>query len=236
MFGNKSNVPGQSAPVVMPVNTAGEPDLRGLGRLLWQKKSKILGFTIICTAAAFVVVNAITPRYHSESRVLLEARQNVFLRADADKNTQRATIDPETVASQVQVLLSRDLAREVIKKLNLASKPEFDPAVAGRSPWRTLLSLFGIGRPLNSMTAEERTLEAYYDRLNVQSVAKSRVIVVGFNSGESPACRRRRQYGGFDLSAHAAGRPAVADPRSRQLARRRDHEVAQEGGGVGSQG
>ena len=73
--------------------------------------------------------------------MLLEARQNVFLRADADKNTQRATIDPETVASQVQVLLSRDLAREVIKKLDLASKPEFDPAVAGRSPWRVLLSL-----------------------------------------------------------------------------------------------
>ncbi|MEJ2624584.1 MAG: exopolysaccharide transport family protein [Pseudolabrys sp.] len=123
-----------------------------------------------------------TPRYHSESRVLLEARQNVFLRADADKNTQLTTIDPETVASQVQVLLSRDLARQVIKKLDLASKPEFEPAVAGRTPWRVLLSLVGIGRNLNSMTEEERTLEAYYDRLNVQSVAKSRVIVVGFNS------------------------------------------------------
>ena len=184
MFGSKSNGPAQPASVVSAVNANGEPDLRGLGRLLWQKKSKILGFTIICAAAAFVVVNALTPRYHSESRVLLEARQNVFLRADADKNTQRATIDPETVASQVQVLLSRDLAREVIKKLDLASKPEFDPAVAGRSPWRVLLSLVGIGRNLNSMTAEERTLEAYYDRLNVQSVAKSRVIVVGFNSAD----------------------------------------------------
>ncbi len=80
----------QSEPVVRPVNANGEPDMRGLGRLLWQKKSKILGFTIICAAAAFVVVNAMTPRYQSESRVLLEARQNVFLRADADKNIRSA--------------------------------------------------------------------------------------------------------------------------------------------------
>ena len=182
VFRKKSNSPAAPAPVVMPVNADGEPDMRGLGRLLWQKKSKIIGFTLICAAAAFVVVNAITPRYRSESRVLLEARQNVFLRADADKNVDRANIDPETVASQVQVLLSRDLAREVIKKENLASKPEFDPAVAGRSPWRTLLSLFGMGRDLNSMTKEERILEAYYDRLNVQAIDKSRVIVVDFTS------------------------------------------------------
>ncbi len=184
MFRKKSNSPAAPAPAVVPVNADGEPDMRGLGRLLWQKKSKIFGFTLICAAAAFVVVNAMTPRYRSELRVLLEARQNVFLRADADKNVDRTTIDPETVASQVQVLLSRDIAREVIKKEKLADKPEFDPAVAGRSPVRTLLSLIGIGRNLNSMTKEERTLEAYYDRLNVQAVDKSRVIVIDFTSAD----------------------------------------------------
>ncbi|HZD91340.1 MAG TPA: exopolysaccharide transport family protein, partial [Pseudolabrys sp.] len=182
VFRKKSNGPAAPAPVIAPVNADGEPDMRGLGRLLWQKKAKILAFTLICAAAAFVVVNAMTPRYRSESRVLLEARQNVFLRADADKNVDRTPIDPETVASQVQVLLSRDLAREVIKEENLASKPEFDPAVAGRSPMRTLLSLFGIERNINTMTKEERTLEAYYDRLNVQAVDKSRVIVIDFTS------------------------------------------------------
>ena len=184
VFRKKSNSPAAPAPVVVSVNADGEPDMRGLGRLLWQKKTKILGFTLICAAAAFVVVNAITPRYRSESRVLLEAQRNVFLRADADKNVDRTTIDPETVASQVQVLLSRELAREVIKKENLASKPEFDPAVAGRSPMRTLLSVLGMGRNLSSMTKEERILEAYYDRLNVQAIEKSRVIVIDFTSAD----------------------------------------------------
>ena len=92
------------------------------------KKARILGFTLIAAAAAFVVVNAITPRYRSESRLLLEARENVFLRAEADKNVATAaTIDPEAVTSQIQIVLSRDLAREVIKKEKLADNPEFDP-------------------------------------------------------------------------------------------------------------
>ncbi len=102
-----------------PVAANGEPDLRGLGRVLWAKKAKILGFTLLAAAAAFAVVNAMTPRYRSESRLLLEARENVFLRAEADKNGgDRNTIDPEAVTSQIQLVLSRDLAREVIKKEN----------------------------------------------------------------------------------------------------------------------
>jgi succinoglycan biosynthesis transport protein ExoP len=33
------------------------------------------------------------------------------------------------VTSQVQLILSRDLAREVIKQLKLAERPEFDPGL-----------------------------------------------------------------------------------------------------------
>src|SRR5690242_15201046 len=91
-----------------------ELDMRGLGVLLWHKKKTIIGITLIAAATAFVVVNSITPRFRSESRLLLEARENVFLRADADKIIDRTNVDAEAVTSQVQVILSRDLAREVI--------------------------------------------------------------------------------------------------------------------------
>lgn len=184
MFRKKSppTVPPPQPVLVQAVALDGEPDLRALGRLLWQKKLIILGVTLACAAVAFVVVNSMTPRYRSEARVLLDARPNVFLRADADKNVDRTTIDPETVTSQVQVLLSRDLAREVIKKEKLDQNPEFE---GGRSPLRTLLAFVGLARSPSSMTREERTLEAYYDRLNVQAVDKSRVIVIDFTSANS---------------------------------------------------
>jgi len=123
-----------AAPAAVSIAVTGEPDLRGLGLVLWAKKTKILGITLLVAATAFAIVNTITPRYRSESRLLLETRENVFLRAEADKNGgDHTTIDPEAVTSQIQLVLSRDLAREVIKKENLAALPEFDPALRGPS-------------------------------------------------------------------------------------------------------
>ncbi len=172
-----------SVPALIPIAATGEPDLRGLGRLLWGKKAKILAVTLLAAGAAFAVVNTITPRYRSESRLLLEARENVFLRAEADKNGgDRTTIDPEAVTSQIQLVLSRDLAREVIKKEKLDNNPEFDSALRSPSVLKVVLSLFGVGRDPAAMTKEERTLESYYDRLNVYAIEKSRVIGVDFLS------------------------------------------------------
>jgi succinoglycan biosynthesis transport protein ExoP len=189
LFRKGSKPAAAPAPVVVAMTLDGEPDMRALGRALWQKRATILGITLISAVAAFVIVNAITPRYRSESRLLLEARENVFLRAAADKNlTDRTTIDPEAVASQIQVVLSRDLAREVIKNEKLADNPEFNKDAL--SFGSAVLGLFGIGRDRSSMSREERTMEAYYDRLNVQAVDKSRVIAIDFNSANADLAAR----------------------------------------------
>jgi polysaccharide biosynthesis transport protein len=167
----------------------GELDMQGLGRLLWQKKKTIRSITLVAAAAAFVVVNAITPRYRSESRLLLEARENVFLRADADKIIDRTNVDPEAVTSQVQVVLSRDLGREVIHKEKLTDNPEFD-GEGGFSPMRSIMAAIGLGRSPSEMTKEERTMEAYYSRLNVTGIDKSRVIAIDFSSANPDVAAR----------------------------------------------
>ncbi len=178
-FRRKSN----EATPTQPMVSDGETDMRALGRALWQKMPRILMVTALVAAGAFIVVNAITPQFRSEARILLEARENVFLRAEADKNTpDRSTIDPEAVASQIQVVLSRDLARDVIHKEKLTDNPEFEygaPSIFG-----SLLRLIGVGRDRSTMTREELTLEAYYNRLNVHQIAKSRVISISFNSAD----------------------------------------------------
>jgi uncharacterized protein involved in exopolysaccharide biosynthesis/Mrp family chromosome partitioning ATPase len=171
----------QTSPQPILANFTGEPDFRALGAALWRKKARIIAFTALVAIAAVVVVNMITPRYSSEARVLLEARQNVFLRAEADKQIERTPVDAETVLSQTQVISSRNLAREVIRKEGLTQKPEFN---SGASIFRTLLGVIGIGRNPSTMTVEERTLEAYYDRLSVNVVDKSRVISIVFSSAD----------------------------------------------------
>ena len=144
-----------------------------------------------------LAVNLITPRYKSEARILIDGRENIFLRPNGERNDERNALDPEAVTSQVQLVLSRDLAREVIKKNKLAENPEFDPVLRGVSPIKALLALFGIGRDPFRMTPEERVLDAYYNRLTAYAVDKSRVIVIEFQSRDP------------DLSARVAN--SVAD-------------------------
>jgi uncharacterized protein involved in exopolysaccharide biosynthesis/Mrp family chromosome partitioning ATPase len=195
MFFRKNPKPAAPPVVIAPVmpiaDMSGEPDLRGLGRAVWRKKTTIILFTAVAAGLAFVVVSSITPRYRSETRILLEARESVFMRAEADKNSgERANLDPEAVTSQIQLVLSRDLARAVIKKEKLDENPEFDPAIGGMTPMRTLLGLFGMARDVNSLTQDERTLESYYDRINVYAIEKSRVIGIDFSSASPELAAR----------------------------------------------
>jgi succinoglycan biosynthesis transport protein ExoP len=190
LFRKKSDPTTEPAPVMPVMDPAGEPDLRGLGRVLWNKKTSIIACTVLSAAAAFIIVNSITPRYRSESRLLLEGRENVFMRAEADKTGERAALDPEAVTSQIQLVLSRDLARQVIKKEKLNENPEFDPAIGGTSPFRKFLGLFGIARDMNLMSQEERTLESYYDRINAYAIEKSRVIGIDFSSANPELAAR----------------------------------------------
>src|SRR5947199_694857 len=105
------------------VHAIDELDLAALGRALWRRKGLIAALTLLAAGLAFAAVNLVTPRYKSEARVLIETRDNIFLRPDAEKALDRGSaIDQEAVTSQVQLILSRDLARDVIKALKLRER------------------------------------------------------------------------------------------------------------------
>lgn len=160
----------------------GDLDLRLIWQALVRKRKWIIVPTAIVFVLAMVAVNLITPRYKSEARILIDGRENVFLRPNGERGEERTALDDAAVTSQVQLVLSRDLAIDVIKKNRLDKLPEFDPVLNGISPFKSLLSLIGIGRDPFRMTPEERVLGAYYDRLTAYAVDKSRVIVVEFQS------------------------------------------------------
>src|SRR6266849_3024410 len=157
-------------------------DLHALGQALISKRSWIIVPTVLAAVLSITAVNFVTPRYKSEARILIDGRENIFLRPNGERNEERNALDAEAVTSQVQLLLSRDLAREIIKKNKLADRPEFDPVLQGISPVKSLLALFGIGRDPFSLTPEERVLDAYFDRFTAYAVDKSRVIVIEFQS------------------------------------------------------
>ncbi|WP_128933396.1 GumC family protein [Bradyrhizobium zhanjiangense] len=169
---------------------SGDIDLHALGAALTRKRGWIVVPTVLVLVASIAVVNLVTPRYKSEARILIDGRENVFLRPNSDRTEERQALDAEAVTSQVQLVLSRDLAREIIKKNKLAERPEFDPVLQGISPLKSLAALVGIGRDQFSMTPEERVLDAYYERLQAYAVDKSRVIVVEFQSADPELAAR----------------------------------------------
>src|SRR5665647_1082790 len=168
----------------------GDLDLRALGHALARRRGWIIVPTVLAAALSVTAVNMVTPRYKSEARILIDGRENVFLRPNGERNEERTALDAEAVTSQVQLLLSRDLAREIIRKNKLAERPEFDPVLQGMSPMKSLLALFGIGRDPFSLTPEERVLDAYYDRFTAYAVDKSRVIVIEFQSRDPELAAR----------------------------------------------
>ena len=179
------------APVTLAASPElGDIDLRAIWETLVRKRMWIIVPTALALALSLLAVNMITPRYKSEARILIDGRENVFLRPNGERSEERGSLDAEAVTSQVQLLLSRDLAREVIKVNKLAELPEFDPVLRGISPLKTLLGLFGLGRDPFRMTPEERVLEAYYDRLAAFAIDKSRVMVIEFQSRDPELAAR----------------------------------------------
>src|SRR3984893_9227502 len=163
-------------------SSSGDLDMRALGEALARKRGWIVVPTVLAAVLSIAAVNLVTPRYKSEARILIDGRENVFLRPNGERIEERNALDSQASNSQVQLLLSRDLASEIIKKNKLAERPEFDPVLRGLSPVKSLLALFGIGRDPFSLTPEERGLDAYYDRFTAYAVDKSRVVVIEFQS------------------------------------------------------
>jgi succinoglycan biosynthesis transport protein ExoP len=184
----RRSCPSKTADSVPQAAAESELDLSALGRSLWARKFAILIVTVAAAVLSYLAVSAITPRYKSEARVLIENRETPYNQAQGDRNqnqqSDRTLLDAEAVQSQVQLALSRDLARAIIRDLKFADRPEFNPN-AGGSLLDTLFGIVGMSRRSTPMSDEEKILERYFERLTVFQVDRSRVISIEFQS-ESP--------------------------------------------------
>ena len=169
----------------------GELDVRALGRTLWRRKRAIVIPTLIVTALTAAAVHVITPQYKSSASILYDGRENIFLRPAAENATaEPGPADDAALTSQVQLVLSRELALDVIRKFKLNELPEFDPVLMGIPPWKVALAAAGLVRDPLRMTSEERTLEAFSSRLTAFPLERSRVINIEFLSSDPKLAAR----------------------------------------------
>ncbi|MEM9634825.1 MAG: exopolysaccharide transport family protein [Pseudomonadota bacterium] len=156
-------------------------DLGGLLRAIGRSLGWLIPLTLIVTVGVFLGLQFVAPKYRAEARVLIESTDHKFPGATRGAEEERALLDSEGVASQVQLLMSADLARRVANKLDLASIPEFD-AEGGGSMVGSLLSLIGLGGNTPDNSAEERVLKHFYKNLDIYRLEGSRVIAVDYTA------------------------------------------------------
>jgi tyrosine-protein kinase Etk/Wzc len=156
-------------------------DLRQLFASLARNWLRILVVALAVTGMAFAFAWLATPHYKAETKLLIETRESVFTRPDSTSDSEKPILDEQGVASQVEVISSTDILKQVATKLNLSRLPEFDEA-AKMSALSRLLVITGLKSDPNEIPPEERVLKKMREKLNVYSVEKSRVIVIEFSS------------------------------------------------------
>ncbi len=175
-----------------------ELDAGVLGGALRRHRKWIIGPALVCCAAAIVFVSLVHPRYTADAKVIIENGESYFTRPDKGDLQQPPPLpDDEAVQSQVQLISSRDIAREAIRRLGLKGNPEFDPLAKGIDPLSRVLILLGLESDPTRIAPEDRILQSYYDHLQVFPVTKSRVITIEFTATDA------------DLAAKAAN--TIAD-------------------------
>ncbi|MGD1933419.1 MAG: Wzz/FepE/Etk N-terminal domain-containing protein [Candidatus Phaeomarinobacter sp.] len=142
-------------------------DIWALLARMWARKWFLVLFVIAGVTLAYAAVSVVTPHYTGEVRILIEGQTPDPTTPLANQAVRAA--DQQKIESEIQVLLSRSLADEVVTTLKLDTWDEFATTGGG---W------FDLG----ATKAANRTavIDAYFNRLNVYQIGDSRVIAVDF--------------------------------------------------------
>ena len=175
-----------------PSTAADQPEINLshlLGRV-WAAKFGILLFVLVITGLVYLFTQIAEPKYRSEAQLLIETQETAFTRPEVESGQVVEQIDERDVASEVQVLRSRDVALEVIERLGLAELEEFDPVRGGVSPIKGILALLGLTDNPLDLSASERVFRNFDEGLTVYSIPSSRVVVVSYESSDPELAAR----------------------------------------------
>ena len=100
--------------------------------VLSARRNLILKVALAVIAAAVIVALMLPRQYTSSSVVMLESRKNNV--TDLSAVLSQLPTDPATLQNQIQIITSRDLAAEVITRLQLYNDAEFNPVLVPSGP------------------------------------------------------------------------------------------------------
>ncbi|WP_095201564.1 GumC family protein [Mesorhizobium carmichaelinearum] len=157
-------------------------DLRQLFASLARNWLRILLFVLVVTGLAFAFASFATKHYKAQTQVEIAPRESVYTRpAGSNNDGDKPILDEQGVATQVQIISSNEILKQVAQKLGLGRLPEFDETINMSSLSRVLI-LLGLKNDPMDVPADERVLKKMREKLNVFGVEKTRIIAIEFSS------------------------------------------------------
>ncbi len=167
-----------------------EIDLLALWKVIWQRKWNIIGLVFAVMMLITLVVFSVTPIYQAAATMMIEQKGARVLSIEEVYGVDGSS--REYLQTQFELLKSRTLAENVVRKLKLHQHSEFDPAQQ-ESP---LIDVSGLLESLASMEFLPGTTpsdleedappteaeiisdvtEAFMERIEIEPVGRSQLV------------------------------------------------------------
>ncbi len=160
-----------------------------LNRSLRRHWRKALIATACLSAATITILSLLPPKYSANAYLMVESRPNVVNIQDV---APALTLDVEGLASQVEILRSREIASAVAERLHLTTVPgsrDTKMQIAGGAIVDKIegwLDRLIKGAPL---PPEERVITYLLTNESVRPMGRSRVVEIRFTAGSPQLAR-----------------------------------------------
>ena len=163
-------------------NTAVEIiDLTHYWNVIRRQAKKIIALSVVVTVIAVLVALVMTPVYRSTVTILIEAEEAKILSIEEVYGLSGQS--SEYFLTQFEILKSRELARRVVRDLNLVNSPEFNPYHEANEKSFSLKSmLFGEGEPPTEEQIFEKTTDSFWSAVTVSPVRKTQLVKVSVDA------------------------------------------------------
>ncbi|MFH0788474.1 MAG: polysaccharide biosynthesis tyrosine autokinase [Pseudomonadota bacterium] len=155
-----------------------EINLRDYWHILLKRRWIVITFFLVLVTTVAIQSLTMTPVYRATAQILIEKSTPALL--SGQEIVAIDTSGQDFYQTQYQILESRSLAREVIKRLNLITHPEFKPLVKKEdnpSPGVSLQVVPGLVQ-----TDDSDLVNKFLGNLKIEPIRNSRLVKVNFES------------------------------------------------------
>ncbi len=158
---------------------------------VWRRRVPALLAAGLVAASVIGVAASLPTRYTSVSSIMIEPRHRATVKVDEVLSALPA--ESSVIDTEVEVLRSPDVSKQVVEKLNLYNDPEFNPTLAEPNLLKRLTDAAlshvwpasaNAGEPEapSPDSVRQATLNAFRERLHIDRAGLTYVIKVAFSS------------------------------------------------------